>query len=63
MGTGVLEGPLVLSQLACNGVLEGIRIARLGFPSRVPHQDFKRRCVVWPFLLPRSLGWGAWVLM
>ena len=29
--------------MRCNGVLEGIRICRKGFPSRMAFNDFKQR--------------------
>ncbi|XP_042857492.1 myosin heavy chain, muscle-like [Penaeus japonicus] len=44
---GVVEAPLIMHQLTCNGVLEGIRICRKGFPNRMPYPDFKHRyCIL-----------------
>uniref|UniRef100_A0A8C5AUL0 Myosin heavy chain, fast skeletal muscle-like n=1 Tax=Gadus morhua TaxID=8049 RepID=A0A8C5AUL0_GADMO len=40
---GMMENHLVIHQLRCNGVLEGIRICRKGFPSRILYADFKQR--------------------
>merc|ERR1712212_458219 len=40
---GVLDSGLVMHQLTCNGVLEGIRICRKGFPNRIAYADFKHR--------------------
>ena len=44
---GDVEPPLIMHQLTCNGVLEGIRICMRGFPNRMPYSDFKMRyCIL-----------------
>merc|ERR1719447_288668 len=40
---GEVEFPLIMHQLTCNGVLEGIRICMRGFPNRMLCPDFKLR--------------------
>lgn len=40
---GGIEPALIMHQLTCNGVLEGIRICRKGFPNRMSYPDFKSR--------------------
>merc|ERR1712001_229405 len=40
---GEVECPLIMHQLTCNGVLEGIRICMRGFPNRMLYPDFKLR--------------------
>ena len=39
----MVEPPLIMHQLTCNGVLEGIRICMRGFPNRILYPDFKQR--------------------
>merc|ERR1712168_1510177 len=43
---GVVDPFLVMHQLTCNGVLEGIRICRKGFPNRVMYMDFRTRYAI-----------------
>jgi myosin heavy chain 6/7 len=43
---GGVEPPLILHQLTCNGVLEGIRICMRGFPNRIIYHDFKMRYTI-----------------
>merc|ERR1719495_2932967 len=43
---GLLDSALVMHQLTCNGVLEGIRICRRGFPNRTIYPEFKHRFVI-----------------
>jgi len=40
---GEVEPHLIMHQLTCNGVLEGIRICMRGFPNRMLYPDFKSR--------------------
>ena len=50
-----MDSPLVLDQLRCNGVLEGIRICRQGFPSRIVFQEFRQRYeLLTPGVIPRG---------
>ncbi|XP_070258721.1 myosin-14 isoform X3 [Myotis yumanensis] len=52
---GKLEPRLVLDQLRCNGVLEGIRICRQGFPNRILFQEFRQR---YEILTPNAIPKG-----
>merc|ERR1739848_323893 len=38
--------PLIMHQLKCNGVLEGIRVCMLGFPNRIKYADYKQRYMI-----------------
>ncbi|XP_034947016.1 myosin heavy chain, muscle isoform X20 [Chelonus insularis] len=49
---GVIDSHLVMHQLTCNGVLEGIRICRKGFPNRMMYPDFKLRYMI---LAPQAM--------
>merc|ERR1712213_184174 len=43
---GAVETELIMHQLTCNGVLEGIRICMRGFPNRMLYPDFKSRYAI-----------------
>ncbi|XP_071512366.1 LOW QUALITY PROTEIN: myosin heavy chain, muscle-like [Panulirus ornatus] len=46
---GVVDAALIMHQLTCNGVLEGIRICRKGFPNRMVYPDFRHRYKILAF--------------
>ncbi|XP_071814325.1 uncharacterized protein [Apostichopus japonicus] len=52
---GKIDSPLILEQLRCNGVLEGIRICRQGFPNRIVFQEFRQR---YELLTPNAIPKG-----
>ncbi|XP_038551249.1 myosin-16-like [Micropterus salmoides] len=53
--SGVTDNHLILHQLACNGVLEGIRICRKGFPNRLQYPEFKQRYYILnPSVIPKG---------
>merc|ERR1712226_1173078 len=43
---GMVEPPLIMHQLTCNGVWEGIRICMRGFPNRILYPDMKSRYAI-----------------
>jgi len=49
-----LTDRIVLDQLRCNGVLEGIRITRKGYPNRVVYAEFLKRYYFLGKDIPRS---------
>jgi myosin heavy chain 6/7 len=59
---GVVDAHLILHQLHCNGVLEGIRICRKGFPNRMIYSEFKQRySILAPNVIPQGFVDGKQV--
>ncbi|XP_075425192.1 myosin-7 [Ascaphus truei] len=56
--SGMIDNRLVMHQLRCNGVLEGIRICRKGFPNRILYGDFRQR---YRILNPAAIPEGQFI--
>jgi len=55
--SGHSDSPLIMHQLTCNGVLEGIRICQLGLPNKVVYPDFMvRYSIVAPKVFADGVG-------
>jgi len=54
--SGHSDSPLIMHQLTCNGVLEGIRICQLGLPNKVVYPDFMVR---YSIIAPKVFSDGA----
>jgi len=52
---GDIDDLIVLEQLACNGVLEGIKISRMGFPNRMIYREFHKRYYLLASDVPATL--------
>jgi len=52
--SGFIEADIVMEQLRCNGVLEGIRITRKGFPNRIIFLEFVKRYYLLTKNVPRD---------
>ncbi|GAB1300318.1 Myosin, heavy chain 15 [Apodemus speciosus] len=51
----VMDPFFILQQLRCNGVLEGIKVCREAFPSRMLYDDFTQRyCILNPRIVSKS---------